>query len=512
MSPEEPMRPRKAANDSQGNSATKRTTWHHGFVDRRCAIQAGAISLLGLGMNHLVGLRQLYGNTTQTGSTSKSSDGSGKAKSCIFIFLSGGLAQHESFDPKPLAPADVRGEFGTVNTKISGIHFSEHLPLLAASNQRFALVRTVTHPSNDHSAGHHIMLTGRSMIPPGFDPNAPTVKDYPSIAAMIGRLRRPDNNLPPSIILPEKLVHNTGRIIPGQGAGMMGRSHDSWFVDASPFHNQSYGAFPEYEFDHQQRGKESGRKFEAPHLALQPDSDARTAVKRLELLTQLKEQSRQLSSAVERYGLDESRQKVISMLTDGKIHQALQATSADTKVQERYGANSFGWSLMMARELVALGVPLVQVNLGNNETWDTHGNAFPHLKDKLLPPTDKALAALFEDLEATGLLSETLVVVASEFGRTPKISHLPQHYKLPGRDHWGALQSVLIAGAGIAGGTCLGKSDALGAYPSDRPVTPEELAATIYYALGIPATTTWEDAESRPHAVYYGEPVRELFA
>lgn len=493
-------------------TAKAHSHWQHGLVDRRCAIQAGAIGLLGLGMHHLFGLRALQASPTVNKVSAGKSDGSGKAKACIFIFLSGGLAQHESFDPKPLAPSDVRGEFGTIATKTPGIHYSEHLPLLAASSNHYALIRTVTHSTNDHSAGHHMMLTGRSMLPPGFDPNTPSAKDYPSIAALIGRAQKPNNNLPPSIVLPERLVHSTGRVIPGQGGGMMGRNHDPWFIEASPFHNQSYGAFPQYEFDHQQRGKETGRKFETPHLSLQPGSDAQTANKRLELLTQLKDQSRELAMAVERFGLDDSRQKVISMLTDGKVHQALQATSADPKLQDRYGANSFGWSLLMARELVALGVPLVQVNLGNNETWDTHGNAFPHLKEKLLPPTDKALSALFQDLTASGLMDETLVVVASEFGRTPKISHLTQHYKLPGRDHWGALQSVLLAGAGISGGICLGKSDALGAYPADRPVTPEQLAATIYHAMGIPATATWEDAENRPHAIYYGEPIRELFA
>lgn len=495
----------------KAHETSSMAAWQHGFVNRRCVIQAGAIGLLGLGSNHLLGLRTLQASPAEKRVVSGNADGGGRAKSCIFIFLSGGLAQHESFDPKPDAPADVRGEFGTISTKTPGVRYSEYIPRLAAMSDQFALIRTVTHSSNDHSAAHHMMLTGRTMLPPGFDPNAPSVKDYPSIASMIGRLKRPNNNLPPSIVLPERLIHSTGRIIPGQGGGMMGRNHDPWFIDAAPFHNQSYGAFPEYEFDHQQRGKEAGRKFEAPHLALRPDSDAQTASHRLQLLTQLKDQAQALSAAVERFGLDESRQKVISMLTDGKVHQALQATSADPKQQERYGANSFGWSLLMARELVTLGVPLVQVNLGNDETWDTHGNAFPHLKDKLLPPTDKALSALLEDMAASGLLDETLVVVASEFGRTPKISHLTQHYKLPGRDHWGALQSVLIAGGGIASGQCLGKSDALGAYPSDRPVTPEELAATIYHALGIPATATWSDAETRPHAIYYGEPIRELF-
>ena len=483
--------------------------WKHSRLDRRCLIQAGAIGLLGLGTNHLFGLRSLRAATEGEGG-GQSRTGAGRAKSCLFIFLSGGLAQHDSFDPKPLAPADVRGEFGTIATRTPGIHFSEHLPLLAQRSDKFALVRTVTHSSNDHSAGHHIMLTGRSALPPGFDPNAPSAKDHPSMAALIGSFKPSVNNLPSSIILPERLVHSTGRIIPGQGAGALGRHREPWFIDASPFHAQSYGAFPEYAFDHQQRENKDERKFEAPQLKLQASSDSHHTQRRLALLDELKGQSRSLEEAVERFGLDDLRQKVVAMLSDGRMHQALQVTASDPVQQSRYGQNSFGWSLLMAKELIQLGVPLVQVNLGNDETWDTHGNAFPHLKDKLLPPTDKAISALLDDLKSSGLLDQTLVVVASEFGRTPKISHLTQHYKLPGRDHWGALQSILLAGAGIAPGICLGKSDALGAYPSDRPVTPEELAATIYHCLGIPASATWEDAESRPHAIYYGEPVHEL--
>jgi uncharacterized protein (DUF1501 family) len=192
------------------------------------------------------------------------------------------------------------------------------------------------------------------------------------------------------------------------------------------------------------------------------------------------------------------------------VHQALDVTKADDATLDRYGRNSFGWSLLMARRLVAAGVSLVQVNLGNDETWDTHGNAFPHLKDKLLPPTDRALSALLDDLDATGELDETLIVMAGEFGRTPKISLLPQHYKLPGRDHWGAVQSVLFAGGGVRGGNVVGKSDAKGAFPAESPVTPENFAATIYHALGIPATAVWRDAADRPHSIYHGEPIAGL--
>jgi uncharacterized protein (DUF1501 family) len=198
------------------------------------------------------------------------------------------------------------------------------------------------------------------------------------------------------------------------------------------------------------------------------------------------------------------------MLTDARVRAAFDVTNAPPKIQDHYGRNSFGWSLLMARRLIEAGVTLVQVNLGNNETWDTHGEAFPHLKDKLFPPTDRALSALLDDLGESGLLDSTLIVMAGEFGRTPRISHLPQYYKLPGRDHWGAVQTVFFAGGGVRGGTVVGSSDKIGGYPQSDPQTPENMAATIYSALGIPATLQWSDAEGRPHQVYSGEPIKGL--
>ena len=177
---------------------------------------------------------------------------------------------------------------------------------------------------------------------------------------------------------------------------------------------------------------------------------------------------------------------------------------------DRYGRHAFGWSLLMAKRLVEAGVKLVQVNLGNNETWDNHGNIFPHLKDKLFPPTDQAVSALLDDLHQTGLLDSTLVVMAGEFGRTPKISRLPDFYKLPGRDHWGRVQSVLLAGGGVQGGRVIGSSDKIGGFPRSDPHTPEDFAATIYNALGLPPTVAWRDPQDRPHFVYHGEPITAL--
>jgi uncharacterized protein (DUF1501 family) len=477
---------------------------HHPRLSRRTALQAGSIGLLGLGMNHLAGLREAAAATSGTGAAS------GKARACIYIFLSGGLAQHDSFDPKPDAADNVRGEFKPIATKTPGIHICEHLPMLAERSDRWALVRSLTHPTNDHSLGHHIMLTGRSPTPVGFSSNGPSRSDWPSIAAIAGAATSVRNNLPPAVVLPERLVHYSGRVIPGQFAGQMGRHRDPWFIEASPFHNTSYGAYPTHKFDHQERGHKDERIFQAPNLALPQGIDPPRFSGRTGLLASLQQQREELDRAAQTQSFDTLRQGVISLLTDAKVKHAFDVTGADDKTQERYGKNSFGWSLLMARRLVEAGVNLVQVNLGNNESWDTHGEAFPHLKDKLLPPTDRALSALLDDLHESGLLESTLIVMAGEFGRTPKITHLPQYYKLPGRDHWGAVQTVFFAGGGVKGGTVVGSSDRIGGYPANSPQTPENMAATIYRSLGIPATAAWHDEADRPHHIYNGEPIAGL--
>ena len=472
----------------------------HPYLPRRSLLQAGSIGLLGLGMNHLAGLR----------TATAAERAPGKAKTCIYIFLSGGLAQHDSFDMKPDAAAEIRGEFKPIATKTTGIQICEHLPMLAERSERWALVRSLTHPSNDHSLGHHIMLTGRTPAPPGFNPNAPKRTDWPSIPAVAGAALGPRNNLPPAVVLPERLVHYSGRIIPGQFAGLMGSHRDPWFIDASPYHSTSYGAFPQYQFDHQERGHKDERKFQAPNLTLPQGVDPLRMSGRNNLLATLEQQRQALDQAASTRNFDGLRQSVISLLTDVKVKNAFDVTAADDKTQDRYGRNSFGWSLLMARRLVEAGVSLVQVNLGNNESWDTHGEAFPHLKDKLLPPTDRAVSALLDDLAESGMLDDTLIVMAGEFGRTPKITHLPQHYKLPGRDHWGAVQTVFFAGGGVRGGQVIGSSDRIGGYPASSPQTPENMAATIYQSLGIPSTAVWHDEVNRPHHIYHGEPIEGL--
>jgi hypothetical protein len=477
----------------------------HPRITRRHAIQAGAIGLLGLGMNHLQALR-----AAATDESPQSASRGPRAKACIYIFLSGGLAQQDSFDMKPQASDEIRGEFRPIATRTPGIEICEHLPLLAQRSHRWSLCRSLTHPSNEHSAGHHIMLTGRTALPPGFNPSRPLPTDWPSIASVAGAVTRPRNNLPPAVMLPDKIVHNSGRVIPGQFAGQMGSHRDPWTIEAAPFHRTSYGAFPEFQFDHQDRGNPDDRVFQAPNLTWPEALTRERFDDRLRLRETLAVQQQALDAAASTQDFDRFRQSAISLLTGSRMQWALDVTRADDRTQERYGRNAFGWSLLMARRMVEAGVNLVQVNLGNDETWDTHGNAFPHLKNNLFPPTDRALSALLDDLQESGLLDDTLIVMAGEFGRTPKITLLPQHYKLPGRDHWGAVQTVFLAGGGVAGGRLVGASDKTGGYPVDSPQTPESLAATIYHSLGLPKTTAWYDELQRPHHIYHGEPIAGL--
>jgi len=466
---------------------------------RRAAVKAGALGLMGgLGLEHLSSLEAAQ-------------QGKGRKKSVIYIFLSGGLAQHESFDMKPDAPTEIRGEFRPISTRTPGLQICEHLPELAKRSETWALCRSLSHGSNEHSDGHYIMMTGRTDLPPGFDRSKPMETDWPSISALAGNLLPPAGALPPSLVLPEKLVHRTGRTLPGQFAGMLGRQHDPFFLEASRFNPKGYGAYPEFDFHHGTGSQDrDDLHFRTVSLDLPDSIDFERFQDRLGLQKQLDGQRKSLEEAAAAVGMDRYREMAVGLLSDSSVQSAFDVHGADEKTQERYGKNAFGWSLLMARQLVESGVRLVQVNLGNNECWDTHQAAFPNLRDFLFPPTDRAVSALLDDLEERGLLEDTLVVMASEFGRTPKISTLSSA-KLPGRDHWGAVQSVFLAGAGVTGGAVLGETDKWGGHPVADGRRAEDLAATIFDTLGFPKDGHWTDVSGRPMPLYHGEPLRELF-
>ena len=483
------------------------TTWHHPVLSRRTAIQAGAISLLGLGTNHLRALREASAEVTKA---------SAKAKSVIYIFLPGGLAQHDSFDLKPAAPDDVRGEFHPVSTASPDIQICEHLPQLAKRSNHWALVRSLTHPYNEHFEGIMAMQAGRTPLPTGFSPGNPQPTDWPSIASIAGDTTQPRNNLPPAVVLPEKLKNPARQLAPGQFAGTMGRPRDPWFVDAAPFTvisgRRIHGAFPTHSFSFEREGAvdSSHLNFEAPNLSVPEGFHDDRFRRRLDLFRLLQTQQNALEHSAATQSLDRDRERAISLLANPRVRWAFDVTRADAQTQDRYGRNSFGWSLLMARRLVEVGVNLVQVQLGNWTSWDTHASAFRILRQFLFPPMDQAVSALLDDLAESGLLDDTLIVMAGEFGRTPKISLLPQLYKLPGRDHWGGVQSVFFAGGGVRGGNVIGSSDRIGMYPDSNPQQPENLAATIYQALGIPQVATWKDELDRPHQIYHGDPIRGL--
>jgi hypothetical protein len=485
-----------------GRSAVQNTT-------RRCALQAGTIGLLGLSMPDVLRWQC---------ASAESSERRAAGKSVIYLFLTGGPSQHDTFDMKPDGPAEFRGEFSPIATSTPGINICEHLPKLAQRSHLWSLVRSLSHKENGHDKGTYVMLTGNSVVPPTFRSSQPQATDLPSIAAVAGYSTQRRGILPASVILPEKIYHSNTGVYPGQFAGLLGPSHEPWMIECTdkPHAYHSYsGAFPEYLFD-LHKGQLSDKRdwrFEVPYLSLSEGVLHSRLDDRLLLLKSIDRQRQDLEtvSGVARY--DRSQQSVVSLLGNQKVRAAFDVRSADQKTLNRYGNNSFGWSLLMARRLVEQGVNLVQVNLGNFGSWDLHGNNFPLLKDYLFPPTDQAVSALLDDLHESEMLENTLVVIAGEFGRTPRISNVaPNVYALPGRDHWAPCQSILLAGGGVTGGQVIGASDRNGAYPTSDLQTPENLAATIYDALGIPHDAEWHDTLGRPYRVYQAEPIEGLRA
>lgn len=478
---------------------------HRPVCSRRHAIQAGAFSLLGISMADVAAWRAEAAERAAAP----------KPKAIIYLFLTGGPSQHDTFDMKPDGPAEYKGEFQPIATRTPGIQICEHLPMLAQRSHLWSLVRSLTHKENGHEQGTYVMLTGRSTIPPTFRSSKPQATDHPCIAAIAGQATRPRNGLPRSVVLPERIYHSNSGTFPGQSAGMLGPQHSPWLIEATdkPHAYHSYsGAFPKYLFD-LHKGQPSDRedfRFEVPHLSL-PEGMAARMPGRFNLLATIDDQRKQLEESAEVANFDRFRRGVVDLLNDPKVRHAFDVRSADPATLERYGNNSFGWSLLMARRLVEVGVNIVQVNMGNFGSWDLHGNNFPLLKDYLFPPTDRAVCALLDDLSASGLLDSTLVVMAGEFGRTPRIFNVAPHiYKLPGRDHWAACQSILLAGGGVRGGGVIGSSDRNGAYPTNDPQTPEHFAATIYHALGIPRSAHWQDRAGREYPVYQAEPIAGL--
>jgi len=462
----------------------------HPRFNRRTVLQAGALGALGLNLADL-------GAAVPTA----------RKQSVLFIFLTGGLSHQDSFDLKPDAPDTVRGEFKPIATRTPGVQICEHLPLLAQRSDRYALVRSIATNDSGHGMACHMLLTGRLDVPAGFNPNKiPNASEWPSMASLVTHLATGRNHLPPAVVLPEPSINEAGQVRPGQYAGRLGPRWEAWHLKMAVACGLGNGACPHcFRHDGTAWDHAADTIFDTPQLTLPAGGTGRFN-ERLGLLAGIEKQQRGLERSAESDRLDRHRQQAIAVLADPKVKAAFDVENADARTLERYGKNKFGLSLRMAYQLVDAGVGLVQVNLGKNSSWDTHRQNFRNLKDNLLPYLDRAVSALLDDLQASGLLDSTLVVMMGEFGRTPKIN------KDAGRDHWGPVNTALFAGAGVHGGAVIGSSDKLAAFPATDRQTPENVAATIYQTLGIPRSAHWQDMDGRPYELYCAEPITGLRA
>ncbi len=460
-------------------------------LGRRTMLKAGAIGLMGPTLADIA----------------RANPDRPKAKRVLFIFLTGGLSHQDSFDMKPFAPDDVRGEFSPVSTDVAGIQICEHLPKLAQRASEYALVRSVATDSSSHGLACHALLSGRLDFPAAFNASTvPSPNEWPSIPSQVTYAYRDQkSDLPPSVILPQPSINEAAKVRLGQYAGRLGPKYEAWHIDIAAKCPLGNGACPNcFRFDDDKFEHASGTIFDTPMLTL-PEGGRLRLNNRLGLLASIEEQQKLLEQEAGVRQLSQHRQQAISVLADAKTSQAFDVENADPATLERYGKNKFGLSLLMGYRLIEAGVPLVQVNLGKNSSWDTHRGNFVNLKRNLFPYLDQSVSAVLDDLKNSGLLEDTLVLLTGEFGRTPKIN------ANSGRDHWGPVMTSLFAGGGVRGGHVVGASDKIAAYPAADKCTVENLAATMFNALGIPRHQMWDDIDGRPHEMYRSEPLFDLF-
>ncbi len=452
-------------------------------LTRREWLRVGGLGCLGLSLTNLWQRQAAAAQIEKVA-------GFGRAKACIILFLAGGPPQHETFDPKPDAPREVRGDIGSIATSVPGVHFSETLPHTARIAHRLAIIRSMTTDIHSHSTSGAYMLTG--YVPPSKAENVPAgPQDWPSIAAVVGAMKPSKRSPLSSVVLPEILANDGNIVWPGQNGGFMG----------APWHPMLMKCDP----------TQTPMRIEGMSLA--ENMTTLRLAERFDLLNQLDAHFRvgAQSSAVGE--LSHMHQKAFDLLHSDASRAAFELERETPALREAYGAHKFGQSVLLARRLIEAGTRLVQVNwpregaaeVAGSPLWDTHRNNAGRVRDVLCPQFDRTFATLVEDLAARGLLDETLVVAMGEFGRSPKINGEG------GRDHWGSCFSVALAGAGLGGGQIIGASDRIGGSPDSHPVRPPELAATIFHLLGIAPNAEFMDSLNRPRSVTDGGvPIREL--
>lgn len=416
------------------------------------------------------------------------------ADACILLFLNGGMSHLDTVDPKPAQPDEIRGEFGVIRTSVPGTFFTEHVPRWAGQAHRLAVIRSVGFEGRlaNHSPACYHLLTGvepegeAALLAP------PRPSDHPSMGSAAAFLRPAHASLPSYVMAPDVLIENA-HLTPGQFAGWLGSPCEAFNVRGDP-------NLPTYAIPDLTRGAEL--------------THSRMAERRT-LLGQLNAGRPDLAQSVAGRRLDPFHARAFDLLSGSRAQAAFDITREAAAVRDRYGRHVVGQSLLLARRLVEAGVRFVNVhwpNVGGGRNWDTHANGFNRLKDDLLPPTDRGVAALVEDLADRGMLERTLVLVLTEFGRAPQIGRTFQNAGgAAGRDHWSSCFSLILAGGGVRGGAIYGRSNARGEYPSEHPVTPADVVATVYRALGIDPQVILRDPEGRTHRLCTGAPIGGLF-
>ena len=441
-------------------------------LGRRNLLQAGALAGLGMTVRRSAGAEHPV-------------DGFGSAKRCIFLFMWGGPSQLDTFDMKPAAPAEIRGEFQPIPTSVPGMQVCEHFKNLAPVMDRVAVVRSLTHDDPAHLSSGHTILTGH--LPPvnKSDAEPPSERDTPFLGSVLTKLRPPTTALPPAVTMPWLAYHPAapGGQSPGQHGGWLGRTYDPFLIEGDP----------------------SKPDWSVPALSIIDGVSNNRLLDRRRLLTDIDSQRRALDGRATAL-LDDQQRKAFGLLAAPEVRNAFDLGQEPAEVRERFGMNTHGQCVLLARRLVENGVNFVSVNWHNDgrNFWDTHGNNFNRLRDDLIPPADRALTALITDLEDRGLLDETIIAWVGEFGRRPQIANA-------GREHHPFCYNGLLAGGGIRGGAVYGRSDASASYPEDAPVSPHDFNATIMHALGIPQDSVLRDRNERPHRLYGGRPVDALF-
>jgi hypothetical protein len=480
----------------------------HWSLSRRQLLRVGGLGSLGLTLPGL--LRAEAERSGARGTVSRPAVTS-PIRSCILIFHYGGPSHIDTFDLKPNAPAEIRGQFGSIATSVPGLRVCEHLSQTARVMDRLAVIRSMHHPMTNHNAAAFTALCGRNPLKGDLELLSNDRNDPPCYGAMLSATLPERRGLPTFVAVPH-VMYNVVQL-PGQVAGFLGSANDPFQVSADP----------------------SAPDFHLGELELPGDLSLDRLDHRAVLLRMLDGRKRRgdaMAEAAARTGettgtgtgasasagaglasgpdpRDVYTEKAFRLLHSPAVRQAFHLGAEDPRLRDRYGRTKLGQSVLLARRLVEAGVRFITVFDGqyNGQTanWDAHENVFGRLKNDLIPPADQAFAALIDDLSGRGLFEETLVISMGEFGRTPKINGNA------GRDHWPNCYSVILAGGGVRGGITLGSSDKLGAYPDTDPVTPADLAATLFHRFGLDPAREMNDLTGRPYKLADGQPIQALF-